>query len=132
MYHARIPCTNRILEECATFRSTAGVYCGCNNPIASIGACRICGDDTLLPDSSLSFELDSVTMSCGRAEFDSAGEDCTDYQALFGPFCCQAGTFPPTSSPTMMPPSGGAGRGFTATFSLLGAIVLALFISMVT
>jgi hypothetical protein len=60
------------LEQCVAFQSTTGVYCGCNNPVSSQGACRICGNTTLPPDPSTSFELDGVTMSCGRAEFDSA------------------------------------------------------------
>jgi hypothetical protein len=71
-------------------------------------------------------------MSCGRAEFDAASfDECTEYQTRFAPFCCQADTFPPTSSPTMMSSNGGAGKGFTTTFVSLGAIVLALFVSMV-
>mmetsp|Transcript_25607 Transcript_25607/g.39357 ORF Transcript_25607/g.39357 Transcript_25607/m.39357 type:complete len:635 (-) Transcript_25607:107-2011(-) len=35
--------------ECSLHQGNAGVYCGCNNPVASEGVCRICGDDTLLP-----------------------------------------------------------------------------------
>lgn len=115
------------LDDCTAFRSTVGVYCGCNNPLASQGACRLCGGDTMLPESNISFEFEGETMSCGRAEFDAASEDCGEYQTRFSPFCCQGGTSPPTTSPT----TSGVRKQFSLAFASIGAIVLLVFGSIV-
>ena len=38
-------------DECTAWQATAGVYCGCNNPVASQNYnCRVCGSGILLSD----------------------------------------------------------------------------------
>lgn len=86
--------------DCKFYQSTAGVYCGCNNPVASEGACRICGGDNLLPDPSVIPEA-SPDKTCVGHEFEAAtlDFDCESYQQGYGTACCM------TMSPTTTPPT---------------------------
>ena len=105
------------LDQCPAYRSTVGVYCGCVNPIASEGACRICGGNTLLPDINVVFKVDSKTTTCGERELDAAtSENCSDLQTLYAPFCC----------PSDPPGDSGAGEGFTGRLVLAIALLLHL------
>lgn len=55
-------------DQCTAFQATAGVMCGCENPIASQNACRLCGNDRFLPDPSRIADEESE-ISCGEAEY---------------------------------------------------------------
>jgi len=50
-----------------------GAYCGCSNPIAEEGVCRLCGDDKLIPDF-----FNAVEKSYNGVE--GAGYPCTEYE----------------------------------------------------
>jgi hypothetical protein len=98
---------------CTALRSTYGVYCGCEsgNPLASAGACRICGDGTLLPDPTREVSVldgpleDMVGLDCGRIEFLAGVGDilCNQAQSTYGGECCEAGAV--TNPPSTLPPS---------------------------
>ncbi|GAX22945.1 hypothetical protein FisN_24Lh240 [Fistulifera solaris] len=78
-------------EECSSLQATAGVYCGCSNPIASEGYCRICGNGTLLPNPSFVPETDDNTeRSCGQLEINREGLACDELQNLYAEACCSA------------------------------------------
>ena len=76
------------VDQCYAIQVTGGVYCGCNNTVVAEGACRICGDGTLLPFPSLFSKDDAV--SCAELEFDAnlIENDCTGYQNQFRGICC--------------------------------------------
>jgi hypothetical protein len=88
---------------CEVYQATYGVYCGCENPLASENACRICGDDvplehrTLVPASKFQNTAEAPAKRfCGALEFFSQFSTdplpgCADYQAEFGASCCGAG-----------------------------------------
>ncbi len=60
-------------EDCTMYQATAGLSCGCENPLASVGACRICGGDIILPVSTrvvvLAEGFDFDATACGKAKF---------------------------------------------------------------
>lgn len=76
--------------ECRSIQGSLGVYCGCNNPLASQGHCRLCGDGKLLPDPSLVAFVDPTVgdVSCLAVESNSEGLDCVLLQTTFAPMCC--------------------------------------------
>lgn len=122
-------------ERCKAAQATYGVYCGCSNPIASSGACRVCGDDTLLPAPGLVVIPDTPGGDCINLEFtanvDSEGITCEQAQASsVAEVCCSSGpgpgpgtgpqpsqgplpaTFEPSLTPTVqMVTSGPTSRG---------------------
>jgi hypothetical protein len=82
----------------SSFQATAGLYCGCQNPIASESACRICAknnesENGLLPDPtrmvSLGPQFDNV-VSCVEAEFyaNIMKDQCPFLQAELFRGCC--------------------------------------------
>lgn len=76
-------------EECSAWQATAGVYCGCNNPVASEGYCRICGDGNLLPDPGFVPAVgDNTQRSCGQLEFNREGVSCDELQNQYADACC--------------------------------------------
>jgi hypothetical protein len=99
-------------EFCIAYQQTIGVYCGCDNPLATAAGqevCRLCGDtsgDTtqIMADSMKMVSLmadngNTVEASCGQLEFSAnlPGEDCSDFQLLYSESCCVEA---PTPSPS--------------------------------
>lgn len=83
---------------CKAFQATAGVYCGCDNPVASEDACRICGKDQLLPNPSRIAEA-RLEISCSEAEFAAnleGSSSCGDTQGSFATTCCGPDRVNPT------------------------------------
>ena len=75
---------------CFAFQATAGVYCGCENPVASASACRICGDTTLLPNPQCVADT-KTGLSCSEAEYVANLNNtyyCDKIQENFAPLCC--------------------------------------------
>lgn len=108
-------------KNCYTWQGTVGVYCGCeNNIVSSVLACRLCGDDILLPDP-LDIDTNTTGDSCGKLEFEASlpGANCSDYQEQYGSYCCRNVPPPtPTSS----------GTGFTAgVVSLLAVVCIIMY-----
>jgi hypothetical protein len=95
-------------ENCQFYQATAGVYCGCDNPIAvaSTSTCRLCSGATELTSSNLEIVVtEGLNETCGTLELqsntlpvDGPGQSCEDYKFLFGSECC---TPSPTPSPTL-------------------------------
>jgi len=81
-------------STCEAFQATAGVYCGCNNPQASEGYCRICGDGILLPDPSVVAYQDEAgfDVSCARAELNRDGLSCDELRGNLQSVCCSEPT----------------------------------------
>lgn len=79
-------------DNCTGYQATVGQYCGCNNVIASLDACRICGDGNLLP--SFARPATGSNFTCGELEVilninaDQGEEQCTEAQAMYGVECC--------------------------------------------
>jgi len=86
-------------DLCLNMQATAGVYCGCDNPVASEGYCRICGGDTLLPDTSILGEPDT---SCGQLEANFEMVDCEELQSKYFDVCCP-GITKETEAPVAAP-----------------------------
>ena len=85
-------------DVCSSFQGVYGVYCGCDNPISSETACRICGGGTLLPDPSLETMFlgagnSTEKISCGVSEWAATAYpqilSCDMSQARYGQECCQ-------------------------------------------
>lgn len=75
---------------CTAFQGTAGVYCGCNNPVASKNICRICGGSQLLPNPQRIAQTGSE-ISCSEAEYVANLEgsaSCSWMQENFADVCC--------------------------------------------
>ena len=78
-------------DECSAWQATAGVYCGCINPVASEGYCRICGDGKFLPDPGfVPLVGDNTQRNCGQIEFNREGIACDELQSQYGDACCSA------------------------------------------
>lgn len=80
--------------DCKAMQATYGVYCGCINPIASNGTCRICGGSGVPPNPN-----------CTEHEYDgilNSSATCSDLQEEYYDECCEA---LPTNPPTMAPTS---------------------------
>jgi uncharacterized surface protein with fasciclin (FAS1) repeats len=86
-------------ESCPSFQATVGLYCGCQNPIASESACRLCANNNgsgngLLPDPtrmvSLGPQFDNGVASCVEAEFyaNIMKDQCPFLQAELFRGCC--------------------------------------------
>ena len=75
-------------DACLAFQATAGVYCGCDNPVASASACRICGD-SLLPDPRRIADTEH-DVACSEAEYVASlgAEFCANIQTAFADICC--------------------------------------------
>jgi hypothetical protein len=87
--------------SCEAYQSTYGVYCGCNNPIVSENACRICGANVPITYRNLVLAPDFATTAdaparrfCGELEFFAQFmttptlPTCADFQAEYGDVCC--------------------------------------------
>jgi hypothetical protein len=87
------------IECVAAIQAVAGVYCGCDNPVVSQNACRICGD-SLLPDASWIADPENQT-TCLELELQANGGEitCTEVQDTWAPICCS------TEIPLVKPPS---------------------------
>jgi hypothetical protein len=75
---------------CMAFQATAGVYCGCDNPVASEDACRICSKDQLLPNPRRNVDTLS-DVSCGEAEYVAnlnSSSNCSWMQDNYATACC--------------------------------------------
>ena len=97
-------------ERCTAGRATFGVYCGCQNPIASEGACRVCGDNNLLPDPALVVVPTNVGGDCVNLEFTanvaSEGISCVQAQTMdAASICCGAGQGPTPALPSTPEPT---------------------------
>ena len=88
-------------DNCTAIQATAGVYCGCDNPIATQDVCRICGD-SLMPDPSRIIDPDEG-IACGEIEYDAnTGEStCSEAQDAWADFCCA--TEAPSAAPSLEP-----------------------------
>ena len=90
-------------ELCGVNQATLGVYCGCDNPIASEDVCRVCGDERLLPDPEMptNFDFEGELASCAIVELAANMErfmiGCEAIRAAFAPACCN--TMAPSTSP---------------------------------
>jgi hypothetical protein len=132
-------------DKCTAYQATFGVYCGCTNPIASVGYCRICGGDTILPDPGTVayMDEDGFDVSCGEAELNGELETCDVVQSKYAEACCEATSTSPnptpspsaeaaptTTAPIRSPiPSGAATMGSPRT---LIAFTTAILVSSVT
>ena len=132
---------------CSYFQGTHGVYCGCDNPIASAAACQICGDMHLPDPSKLTMfkgEGDQTQqIACGVVEFAFfLAEDnppCERFQARYNETCCEtAATAPTTAKPSNGPtemPTVQAGNNTTslasANFASLNAFIFINFVIVV-
>lgn len=77
-------------DSCLAFQATAGVYCGCENPMASASACRICGGDKLLPNPERVADTETG-VACSEAEYVAnlkSREFCIKLQNTFEDICC--------------------------------------------
>lgn len=76
-------------QECSAWQATAGVYCGCNNPVVSEGYCRICGNGNLLPDPGfVPLVAGNTERNCGQLEFNRDGLSCEELQNQYSEACC--------------------------------------------
>ena len=85
--------------NCYAWQGTVGVYCGCeNNVVSQVLACRLCGNDTQLPNPLDTQEEGGS--SCGKLEFEASlpGANCSEYQEGYGEYCCR--NVPPPPTPT--------------------------------
>lgn len=134
---------------CTDFQATTGVYCGCDNSIASASKCRLCGN-IMLPDPTLDVQGVEGQRNCGNIEFFAQYDfgsltDCAAYQDFFAPSCCNAkaptasppvmvvNTLAPTMAPTLAPTDPFASSSndclslSSAVVVLVGIILVALF-----
>jgi hypothetical protein len=77
-------------RRCTALQGTAGIACGCENPVADGKACRLC-DDGLLPDTGRVADPQEG-ISCAETEFFGTMAKnpyvCRDLQQNYGPICC--------------------------------------------
>ena len=108
-------------DLCVVYQQTIGVYCGCDNPLATAAdqeVCRLCGGEQKLPVplspvAVIGEEGEEVETSCVELEFmaNLPGANCQDYQTLYGnENCCLM------DSPTKAPVDGAATRTRTSFF----------------
>jgi hypothetical protein len=111
-------------ENCIVWQQTVGVYCGCENPNATADlSCRLCGDDTDLPNYlAIAISSSDTNSSCIELEFQANLEEsnCNDFQSLYSDECCK-GAVPADDGET---PSGAAWRYDQQTLSTV--VVLAV------
>lgn len=88
------------IDQCSRTQATTGVYCGCKNPVASKGMCRVCGGNNLLPDPSkvvLSIKDNSTgqttTTTCLDVEYNQPGESCDVLQSVYNKTCGCSGSY---------------------------------------
>lgn len=97
-------------ELCLVYQQTVGVYCGCDNPLATAedqDVCRLCGGSVelsvpLFPIVIVDEEGVNIQTTCVELEFlanlPGAAADCQEFQQQYGESgCCPD---PPTQSPT--------------------------------
>lgn len=87
-------------NDCRRYQATIGLFCGCNNPIASEGYCRVCGGDTLLPDYERVAGIDEEgeEITCGDIELNDDGLECEAIQSEYEAICCSAATMEATAA----------------------------------
>ena len=127
-------CTDLALEAllesedstiCKSWRATAGVYCGCQNPEASTGFCRLCGEGNLLPEPSRSAGPNPRT-TCLTLEFNEAGLDCDILQSTYADLCCDSSA---SDAPSLAPVSNTTSSTTSLSiFGLLFPTTLGLFL----
>lgn len=105
-------------SNCEAWQGTVGIYCGCNNVVADVLACRLCGNDTMLPNPLDVQEGEGD--SCGKLEFEASlpGANCSAHQEEHAEYCCR-NVVPPTPAPT----SGGYTDVVTITLCFATMIV---------
>lgn len=74
---------------CKSLQVTAGVYCGCRANNQEL-ACRICGNDTLLPTPGV-YPI-TPDAPCAILEYEATYNPdlCSSYQQMYAPSCCAA------------------------------------------
>lgn len=84
-------------KNCEAYQATLGVYCQCDNPMASASACRLCSDAELPNPLQI---LNGTDTSCGELELEANFESaCSSVQEMYGEECCRDLTTPaPTTS----------------------------------
>ena len=91
--------------ECTTIQAVAGPYCGCNNTFTSGLACRLCGENNLLPDPGRLAFIDQggAMISCGEVEYEATlnVSACGVLRDQFGSSCCTVLVAPVTNPPIM-------------------------------
>jgi hypothetical protein len=104
-------------DECTAYQATVGVYCGCTNPIASAGYCRICGGDTMLPDPGTVayMDEDGFDVSCGLAELNEELETCDALQSKYAEACGCPTTAPDTTNQVTVAPTSQPTEGDTTS-----------------
>jgi hypothetical protein len=95
-------------EHCIVWQQTVGVYCGCENPLATSAeseVCHMCGPETDLPDPVSIVPLltdgnEETSTSCGELEFASnlPGASCLQFQVLYGGGACCTNAVPNDSN----------------------------------
>jgi len=86
-------------EICRNTQATFGTYCGCANPVANEGYCRICGDQ-LLPDPNAVAYFEpsdddsgnETAVLCVSVERNEDGLACEELQATYAEACCETAT----------------------------------------
>ena len=128
-------------ETCPARQAAAGVYCGCDNPIAVQNVCRICGGDTWLPDPGRAVNASGFAenIQCGTAEYTAYNSsNCTEYQTIFGDDCCMsdptmtgtdapAATDPPTTMEASWAPVSSGGPMYITPMLALSSLMFAGF-----
>ncbi|GAX17639.1 hypothetical protein FisN_18Lh298 [Fistulifera solaris] len=114
-------CSDLVLEAlleskdsptCQNWRATAGVYCGCPNPVAVTGYCRLCGEENLLPEPSRPAGANPRT-TCMTLEFNEAGLSCDVLQSTYADLCCDTSV---SDAPSLMPTPTATSKASTLSF----------------
>jgi len=95
-------------QQCVAAQGVDGVYCGCDNPVASDKICRICGEDNLLVDPNRVITFRDQKISCGNLEYSSNVLDIfCEFPTEETSACCVPETMSPapSQSPSEAPPS---------------------------
>jgi len=110
-------------NNCYAWQGTVGIYCACeNNVVSSALACRICGNDTMLPDPLDTEETNGD--SCGKLEFQASlpGANCSAYQEEHSDYCCRNVPTRPT------PTSGGCSVKYGGVVFMISFLSIAGFL----
>lgn len=94
---------------CVANQATFGTYCGCENPVAEEGACRLCGEGKELPKPNRFVETENTDGPCSQYEFfaNDGMITCDEARDLVATECCtiRTPTLPPrTDPPTSLAP----------------------------
>jgi hypothetical protein len=100
---------------CQNWRATAGVYCGCSNPVASTGYCRLCGEGKLLAEPSRPAGANPRT-TCMTLEFNEAGLSCDVLQSTYADLCCDTSDTNTSDAPSLAPTPNSTSKASTLSF----------------